>query len=415
MKVTEVSEVRSRNASAMLKLIWEEHHISRADIARRSGLSRSTVSAMVEVLLATGVVCEAGAGTSSGGRRPIILEFNERARAIIGIDMGATHLAVTLTDLRCKPAVWLHIEHDVRNDPMGTLTQIRTLVGQALERVSIGLEDVVGIGISVPSPVDVMRTGYLSSEVLPEWREVNIVYEVEKSFRRPTFVDNDANLGALAEQWWGAGSGGGDLAFLKIGTGVGCGLILNGQVYRGVTGLAGEIGHMSIVDGPKGDRINPKGRLTSLVGAPQIIAEVEKRIIDEPHSQLSSLEQPLSVRRIAVAAEQGDPVALSVISEVGHYLGLAVANLLNVLNPKTIVLGGAISQAGATFLKVIDEAVKARTVWHQISTTPVVVSELGERAMAVGAATQVLDLALQDYRFFVGEEPWLPASEALQR
>ena len=118
------------------------------------------------------------------------------------------------------------------------------------------------------------------------------------------------------------------------------------------------------------------------------------------------------MRAIAEAAEQGDSVALAVISEVGHYLGIAVANLLNVLNPKTIVLGGAISQAGSVFLNVIDEAVKARTVWDQISNTPVVISELGERAMAVGAATQVLDLALQDYRFFDAGPSLLTASEA---
>ena len=400
MKVTDVTEIRSRNASAMLRLIWEEQQISRADIARRSGLSRSTVSAIVEVLLGTGVIREAGAGDSSGGRRPIILEFDEHARALVGVDIGASHVGVALTDLRGHAEVWLHVDHNVRDDPAGTLGQIERLVAEALEKSSVSLDDVVGVGISVPSPVDVERSGHLSPEVLPAWKDVNIVRALEKSFGRPTFVDNDANLGALAELWWGAGQGGGDLAFVKIGTGVGCGLIVNGKIHRGFAGLAGEIGHMSIVDVPKGGEADPRGRLTALVGAKEIVSQVEMRLPDFPQSHLCKEDEPLSVRSIAQAAAIGDVLAVQSMTEAGHYLGVAIANLLNVLNPKTVVLGGGISLAGPVVLNAIEAAVSTRTVWEDISRTPVVVSELGEYGMAVGAATQVLDLALRDYRLF---------------
>ncbi|HRE89077.1 MAG TPA: ROK family protein, partial [Myxococcota bacterium] len=242
----DATQVRLQNERLLLNLIWSERAISRAEIARVTGLSRSTVSAIVEDLLETGLISFRGAGESQGGRPPVILGFEDDALALVGVDLGASHVSVIVTNLRGEARAWRTRNHNVRPDPEGSLALVDELIGEALYDAGMSDERLVGIGVGVPSPVNPKHPGKVSPLVMPRWRDVNITARLGEVHSCPVLVDNDANLGALAELWWGKGVGARDLVFIKVGTGIGCGHIIHGDIYRGATGVAGEIGHLTL-------------------------------------------------------------------------------------------------------------------------------------------------------------------------
>ncbi len=223
-------------ADSVLRLIWDERAISRADIARRTGLSRSTVSEVVTELLATRLVDEAGEGASSGGRRPIVLEFQDDACVILGVDMGATHVSVALTDLRGRVLAWENRPFPVRSDPEGTRALIAEFCAECLRSWGGDPARLVGIGIAVPCPVDPRHQGRFSTHVLPAWKGRAGFEALGARFGAPIFIDNDANLGAVAERWWGAGRGFDDFTYIKVATGVGAGHMVGGRIARPLRG-----------------------------------------------------------------------------------------------------------------------------------------------------------------------------------
>ena len=232
-------------ANAVLRLIWHEQRISRAEIARQAALSRSTVSEIVGEILGTGLVAEVGVGKSRGGRRPIVLEFQDDACVILGTEIGATHVQATLTNLRGRVLAAAFAKHPVRGDPAGTRALVADLCARCMDEAAGG-RPLVGIGVAVPSPVDPSRSQELSRVVLPAWEGRLGLEELADSYGVPMMVDNDANLGALAEHWWGAGQGVDNFAYIKVATGIGAGYVIGGEIYRGATGVAGEIGHIAV-------------------------------------------------------------------------------------------------------------------------------------------------------------------------
>jgi hypothetical protein len=217
-------------ADAVLRLIWHERRISRAEIARRAQLSRSTVSEIVGEILPRGLVAEVGEGPSAGGRRPILLAFRDDACVILGVEMSATHVVVVLTDLRGHVLSSESRPHPVRTDPPGTRRLIAQLCGTCLDVPAGRARPLVGIGVAVASPVDPADPDRLSTLVLPAWRGHLGLAELAEQHGVPLMVDNDANLGALAEQWWGVGRNVDDLAYIKVATGIGSGHVIGGEI-----------------------------------------------------------------------------------------------------------------------------------------------------------------------------------------
>lgn len=385
-------------ADEILRIVWRSRRISRADIARRTGLSRSTVSEIVTALLRTGLVAEVGAGPSRGGRRPIVLEFQDDSCCILGVDMGATHVAVALTDLRGHVLAWAEEPHPVRDDPPGTRALITELADRCLATWHRSSRRLVGIGVAVPCPVDPRDPDALSEVVLPAWKRQAGLQELSERFRAPLFTDNDANLGALAERWWGEGRGIDDFAYIKIGTGVGSGHVIGGEIYRGATGVAGEIGHLAI-DPHGGPCIcGLRGCLATFVGAPAVVGRARERLPDHPDSVLHA--DGLSLTRIEDAALAGDPLALELAQEAAEYLGIAVAGMLNLLNPGMVILGGELARLGELLLEPLRETVRSRTLVSSVAASDIRMSKLGPRSVAIGAATHVLQAALSDPQLF---------------
>jgi len=395
-EVLGASAIRAQHSRLILNLLWKEREISRAELARRTSLSRSTVSSIVNDLLSTGLVKEERAGISSGGRRPIMLGFQDLSSFIVGIELGATHVSCVLTDLRCNVRASWSAPAPVRDEPEVALKKMTMAVHSVLEADGVQQSQVLGVGVAVPSPVDRERPGELLPLVLPKWAGYNIATHLERSFKRPVFVDNDANLGALAELWWGAGSSARDLAYIKVATGIGAGLIIDGRIFRGSGGIAGEIGHTSI--DPSGPQCicGLKGCLTTFIGTPALLARAK----DELRASGSDRPPPATIDELVNAALDGDPMSVELIRYASDKLGVGVANMLNLLNPETVILGGGIARAGDLVLDTVHKTIRGLSLPASISGAEIRTTGLNEWGIAVGAATLVLQGALETPALF---------------
>jgi len=390
-EVLDASAIRAQHSRLILNLLWKEREISRAELARRTSLSRSTVSAIVNDLLRTGLVKEERAGVSSGGRRPIMLGFQDESSFIVGIELGATHVSCVLTDLRCNVRASWSAPAPVRDEPEVALKKMTMAVHSVLEAGGVQQSQVLGVGVAVPSPVDRERPGELLPLVLPKWAGFNIASHLQRSFKRPVFVDNDANLGALAELWWGAGSSARDLAYIKVATGIGAGLIIDGRIFRGSGGIAGEIGHTSI--DPSGPQCicGLKGCLTTFIGTPALLARAKDQLL----ASGSDRPPPATIDELVNAALDGDPMSVELIRYASDKLGLGVANMLNLLNPEIVILGGGIARAGDLVLDTVNSTIRGLSLPASISNAEIRTTGLNEWGIAVGAATLVLQGALE--------------------
>jgi predicted NBD/HSP70 family sugar kinase len=386
----------------VLRLIWNERKTTRAEISRRVGLSRSTVSEIVDNLLKTGLIAETGEGESSGGRRPIVLEFQDTARCLLGVDVGATHVSVVLTDLRGRVIDWQEKSHPVRTDPEGTRALVIEFCDSLLSSHAECSNRLMRIGVAVPSPVDPLNPKSLSEIVIPAWQGKSGLEQLQLHFGVPVHIDNDANLGALAEQWWGSGKGVDDFVFIKISHGIGAGYILGGSIYRGARGIAGEMGHLPL--DPRGKKCvcGLRGCLATIVSGPAILERAEELLGEYPESSLR--KEDLTIRAIENAVLDHDPLAQRLLVEFADYLGIALAGWFNLMNPRLVVLGGIFSRLGDRLLERLREKVRRSTLVSS-AAGEIKTSDLGDKAVAIGAATLALDSILKDPRLFRHEAP----------
>lgn len=385
-------------ADSVLRLIWTERLISRAEIARRFKLSRSTVTEIVKDLLQSGFVIERKRGKSQGGRRPILLEFQDEIRCILGVDIGATHVNVVLTDLQGRILERREKIHPVRTDPEGTRTLIFELCDACLAAWKEGNGRLLSIGVAVPSPVDPLNPDWISEVVIPNWQGRSELGRLNRQYNVPVHIDNDANLGALAEYRWGAGRDVSDLIYIKIAHGIGAGYILRGEIYRGAGGFAGEMGHMPIDSSGEPCVCGLRGCLANYVRA-RALEKRAKALIDKfPDSVLSDTQPTITAIEDAAIAE--DPLALQIVQETAEYLAIAVAGWCNLMNPKMVVIGGGFSRIGDLFLKPLRDHVQSFTHKSPVAAAEIKTGELGSEAVAIGAATLALEEAFATANFF---------------
>jgi predicted NBD/HSP70 family sugar kinase len=378
-------------------MIWTARGISRAELSRRTALARSTVSRAVNALVASGLVSEVGVGPSRGGRRPIILQFQDDAYGVMGVELDRNRVAVALTNLRGQVHAWEERTFPVHNDPDGTRALVVTLIEQCLARWHHRPERLVAIGVAVASPVDRAAADPLSHVVLPAWGGRLGLEVLTQRFGVPVMVDNDANLGALAEHWWGAGRAVSDLVYLEISVGVGSGHIIGGKVYRGATGVAGEMGHLPIDVAGAPCECGLRGCLTHLVGHEGLQRRAEGL---RPGFPASRLAPGFGVAALHDAAQAGDALALRVIEETAATLATAIAGMMNLLNPAMVVIGGELQRLGEPLFAPLRRAVQERSRISSAASAQIVASPLGDRAVALGAATYALEAALNDVGLF---------------
>ena len=383
----DLAAIRTRHTLLLLRRLWNGE-CARVDIARELGLSRSAIGNIVAELLGAGLVQEGGRREDgSVGRRATLLRLNARAAALIAVDLGASHARVDVLDLRCRSLATRSRPHDITRGPQATYALLAELTAQVMAEAGIGAPGVALVGVGVPGPVDHGTGRVVQPPNMPGWDGENVGEGLRRVLGIPALVDNDANLGALAEARFGTHPGLSDLIYIKAATGIGAGILLGGQLHRGIRGGAGEIGHISINEhGPVGRSGNP-GSLESYAAA-QVLPALAERLRAAGHA--TDLPAPVTLGDLLVHAGS-DPLARAVWQETGHHLGVAVSTLLNLFNPQAVIIGGRLAQAGEVFLEAIETSAWARTMHINADRTRLALGTLGSEVGVLGAGAMMLD------------------------
>jgi predicted NBD/HSP70 family sugar kinase len=375
--------MRELNERIVLGLLRQAGPISRAELARRSNLSRSTVSSIITALLASNLVRETGVGSSQGGRRPILIEFNYQSSFVLGIELADTRLTVLLTDLAATVIRRAQCPLDIAAGPDSGLLQVVALVEDVLSVAGIARHTIIGAGVGVPAPLAFATGRPIAPPVMPGWHDVPLRTLIENALGIPTFVENDANLGALAEHRWGSARGWQNVAYLYLGSaGVGCGLILEGRLYRGDTGSAGEIGHVLVDEDGPACGCGASGCLEALIGAPALLSRARATGLDCER-----------IEDLVALGHAGDPRAAAVLNAAGNYLGIAVASILNMINPGCVVVGGVLAAAGHLLLEPLRATLRQRSLPVAVEHVEIRTGALGPDVVAIGAVSIVVQHA----------------------
>ncbi|MFE3760345.1 ROK family protein [Streptomyces sp. NPDC059104] len=371
------SSLHRANLERVVRAVRLAGSLTQAEIARTTGLSAATVSNIVRELKEAGTV--EVTDTSAGGRRARSVSLSGDAGIVIGVDFGHTHLRVAVGNLAHQVLAEETEPLDVDASWVDGFDRAEALVGRLIEGVGVGRDKVIGVGLGVPGPIDVESGTLGSTAILPGWAGINPRRELSQRLGVPVYVDNDANLGALGELVWGSGRGVKDLAYIKVASGVGAGLVINGQIYRGPGGTAGEIGHITLDESGPVCRCGNRGCLETFAAARYVLPLLQ-----------GSHGPELTMERVVELAREGDPGCRRVISDVGRHVGSGVASLCNLLNPSRVVLGGSLAEAGELVLAPIRESVGRYAIPSAARQLSVLTGSLGGRAEVLGALALVL-------------------------
>lgn len=371
------SALRKLNEQRIVQALATGGPQTQAELARQTGLSTATVSNIVRGMADAGVVTTSP--TTSSGRRALSVALNDNGSVAVGIDIGRRHLRVVLAgpDYRVlrEEAIPLTPGHTAREG----LDAAANLLDQLLSDSGIPRSAVLGAGIGIPGPID-RRTGtVVQGAILPEWVGINILETFGERLGIPVFIENDANLGALAQVTWGPHSSVDHLIFLKVGSGIGAGLILNGALFYGNVGITGELGHTTIDEHGLICRCGNRGCLETVASASTMISLLER-----------TSDRPLTAPDIVRLALRGDTATLRVIDDAGLAIGRAVAHVANLINPELIVIGGSLTGLGDILLDPIRRGLLRHAVPVVGESTTVCMGSLGDRAEALGGAAVVL-------------------------
>ncbi|GGO54524.1 transcriptional regulator [Streptomyces daqingensis] len=371
------SSLHRANLERVVRAVRMAGSLTQAEIARTTGLSAATVSNIVRELKQSGTVQVTP--TSAGGRRARAVSLSGDAGAVVGVDFGHSHLRVAVGNLAHQVLAEEAEPIDVDASADEGFDRAEQLVHRLVAATGISREKLIGVGLGVPGPIDV-ETGELgSTSILPGWAGTHPRQELASRLGVPVYVDNDANLGALGEQVWGNGRGAGDLAYIKVASGVGAGLVISGQIYRGPGGTAGEIGHITLDESGPVCRCGNRGCLETFTAARYVLPLLH-----------SSHGTDLTMTRVVELARDGDPGCRRVVADIGRHIGSGVANLCNLLNPSRVVLGGDLAEAGDLVLGPVRDSVARYAIPSAARQLTVVPGTLGGRAEVLGALALVL-------------------------
>ncbi|MHB8611684.1 MAG: ROK family transcriptional regulator [Candidatus Dormibacteraceae bacterium] len=374
--------LRDRNRERVLGALRERGRISQADIARITGLSRTTVHTLVSELKDSGVLheVEVGVPDSRGGRPAVLLMLRDSSLAVVGIDFGHSHVGVALADIGNNVLAERRCDLDVNHHAGKALDTATRMVAEVLAEAQVERKAVIGAGIGIPGPVDRAQGTVGSATILPGWIGLRIGSEMQDRLAMPVEIENDANLGALAELTWGAGRECSNFAYVKVATGIGAGLVIGGKLLRGATGTAGEIGHTTLDEAGPLCYCGNRGCLETVASGPAII-----ELVGSINGAMPTLSQ------IVELAAAGELRCHRAIADAGHEIGVAIAGLCNLINPERVVVGGLLSRTGEVLLHPMRESIRRHAVQAAAATLDVVPAVFVERAELLGA----LALALQ--------------------
>lgn len=354
---------------------------TRGELAGLTGLTRATVSQRVDALVGRRLIFEAGEGASTGGRPPVVLKFNQGAGVVLAADLGATHCRLAVADLAGTPLVESGSDLEIAAGPEAVLGWVRGRFGELLEEAGRKRSEVWGVGIGVPGPVDFQRGQVVNPPVMSGWHGVDIPGRFAGGFGDvPVFVDNDANLMALGEhraRW----SDREHLLFVKVGTGIGCGVVGGGRVHRGAQGAAGDIGHVRISGHEEAVcRCGNVACVEAVAGGWALVRQLREVGLEVGNSR--------DVVRLVL---DGDPVANRLVRRAGELLGEVLSGAVSFFNPSVVVIGGDLARAHEQLFAGIRTVVYGRSLPLATRHLEILPSELGDRAGICGAAAMVVE------------------------
>jgi predicted NBD/HSP70 family sugar kinase len=366
----------------LLSVIRDGVAVTRADLARHTGLSRSTVAQRVDALIAAGLLVETG-GSSTGGRPPTVLAFNHQAGIVLVADLGATHSRIAISDLAGTPLAEAAEDLDIALGPTEVLSRAAARFDSLLEETGHATADVRGIGIGVPGPVEFATGRPVNPPIMPGWDGFDIPAWFADRHAAPVLVDNDVNIMARGEHWvhWRSTA---HLLMVKVGTGIGCGIVADGHIHRGSRGAAGDIGHIRASSSEEVIcRCGNIGCLEAIAGG-QALAD---RLAEDGRDAANS-------RDVVRLVHDGDAAAIRMVRDAGRTLGEVLAGTVNFFNPAVIVIGGDIAEAHAQLLAGVREGIFSRSLPLATRDLRVVPSRLGDRAGVIGAAITAIEHVL---------------------
>jgi N-acetylglucosamine repressor len=390
-----VEKKKHRSKQRIIETLYLHGESDCTSIAQNVSLSIPSSQASINELLCAGIVEEKGQGSSTGGRRPTIYGLKSEAFYILCIDVGRFHVRFTILDsnLTLKTGI---ATHEIKfQDSTTYLDKIYEYGHNLIETTGIKNELLIGVGLSMPGAIDSIQGINYSYFFNPE---ETLTAALEKRFSLPVFLENDTNVLALAELWYGQARNKENALVLLLSWGIGLGLILNGKLYRGASGFAGEFSHIPAVENGKLCWCNKQGCLETVASATALSALVKEGI---DSGKASSIFESIDISKeyispniVIAAANQGDQFAVNILSEIGHELGKGIASLIQILNPEIIILGGRMSKAKQYIITPIQQALNSHCNPLLTNNINIVSTNLGEEAIALGLAIMVVNKLL---------------------
>ena len=389
---------------SILQLIHSGSGYSRLDLARKTGLSPSSITAIVRKMMGTGLITESSAGSSVLGRKPVPLEIRGDCGYLVGIDIGSFYTRTVVTDINGRIAYKHQIETGLADGRVGVLKRAFGCVDQAIKAVGVPRNSVLGIGIGHSGVIDPDKglvISYPRPGQIAEWKNVPLRDLFEDEFKVPCLLEDSARTMATAERCFGLGRNVDDFLYIEVGVGIGAAFFLDGKFYRGCGGSAGEFGHITVKENGPICSCGNVGCLESVASCAAIIQEVRKALEHGVDSKIQDLSggnlERISIEVIAQAAAANDSLAFRVLQDAASYVATGLADLVNLLNPQLIVFGGALFRAAPQLISdPLLRIVKKRSLEKSVKDVNLKVSPLGEEAGALGASRMIAGRVLED-------------------
>lgn len=381
--------IKRVNSNLVLNLIKSAGPLSRRDIVRRSGLSPATVTNLTAELIAEDLVHEMGPGETTRGRPPVLLRLNNRAGFVVGVKVMEKALAAVVTDLDADVLAYRSdpLPHSRGSsalpglDPDEAVDAIATIVELVLGDARVDRSAVLGVGLGLAGVMD-SPAGRVVYSPFFSWRDVDLAGPLHRRLGMKVILENDVNALTIAEQWFGHGDDVDHFCVVTVGSGVGLGLVVNGQFYRGQSGGAGELGHTTLAENGPNCYCGKKGCLEVLASDRAVVRGWAEAMPDD--------ESDSTLRAIVAAADNGDETARALLAEAGRWLGVGVANVVNLLNPGLVIIGGEGVHAGEWRFGPMRQAFEAHVFDGLSEQTEFVIEPAGDDTWARGAACVVL-------------------------
>lgn len=384
----------TKTGQVIFGIIGKKPLITRTEITRVSRLSKATITKNVNRLIQLGLVKEEDYQASSGGRRPVSLRLSSEAGYVVGVDLGGENLRMGILNTEIKIITKLTEKSRSSPDGQATLIQLREGINKCIEKIAPPHSKVRGIGIGVSGFINYEDGLCRFAPNIPGWENTPLRDLIEKEFKIPTFIDDSARVMALAEHWRGAAQNVENFIFVNVGVGIGSGVFIDGKIYRGSRGVASELGHITVEENGPTCNCGSNGCLETMASGRAIEREARRALQEGSMSLIGKLTggdlSKVTAETVVEAAKRRDKLALNIVEKAGVYLGIGIANAINLFNPELVVIGAGVSRAGNLILDPVKRTVRARALHLSAMLAEIKISTLDDDAGIIGGAILVL-------------------------